>query len=138
MLNWRAFARRLLFAAIVACGAAACIEAIALFSSSYKTCVANEDGRQTREKEPGTLSSIGVLVRCEAVPLNENSGALTAVGTFIVALFTLTLWLASDKQGRLTEKIARTSERQTEAAIAAASPRLYFLDSKLVRYDGQT
>jgi len=101
MLMWptRA-ARSFLFVALFLLGAITCICGIT-FSSSYKRCVADEHQRQAAEKEKSAFSGIGILIRCEAVPLDRHAGALTAVGTFMIAVFTLTLWIVTGNALRL-------------------------------------
>lgn len=94
------FARRLLFAVLFVGGVSVFVWAIT-FSSSYQTCVAKEHDRQTSQSEQGTFASIGILIRCEAVPLDKHAGALTAIGTFVIAFFTLTLWAVTNNALRL-------------------------------------
>jgi len=95
------FGRTLCFWALLLFVASACVLAIALLSSTYQACVADEHAHYPSQKQQSPLSRIGVLVRCEAAPLDKHAGSLTAIGTFAIAVFTLTLWKVTDRTLRL-------------------------------------
>jgi hypothetical protein len=95
-------ARAFWFWALLLLGAPACVLAIALFSATYQSCVADENARHASQKQQGALGRVGVLIRCEAAPLDKHAGSLTALGTFAVAVFTLTLWRVTDRTLRLS------------------------------------
>jgi hypothetical protein len=73
------------------------------FSPSFQNCHAAADQNNVKKEQQSTVP-VGVwqIVRCEAVSLNENNGAVTAVATLAIAGFTLILWLATSQQARLT------------------------------------
>jgi hypothetical protein len=83
-------------------GVAALVWALT-FSTSFQNCHAAAD-QNNAKKEQQSAIPVGVwhIVRCEAVSLNENNGAVTAVATLAIAGFTLILWLATSRQARLT------------------------------------
>jgi hypothetical protein len=61
--------------------------------------------------------------------INLNGGAITALATIAIAIFTYTLWKTNSGQLEIIKK-------QTDAMIAAESPHLFLGGLKLVKYDG--
>jgi hypothetical protein len=55
------------------------------------------------------------FARCEAVFLDENQGLVTALATLGIAVFTLTLWLATGKQVEISARLATIAHRQFSA-----------------------
>lgn len=92
-------------------GVAALVWALT-FSPSFQNChVATDQNNARREQQSAIPVGVWHIVRCEAVSLNENNGAVTAVATLAIAGFTLILWLATSRQARLTsDTIALTRE----------------------------
>jgi hypothetical protein len=105
------------------------------FSPSYRHCVTDEHAHQSNQAEQTTFTNIGILFRCEMVPLDRHAGALTAIGTFFIAIFTLTLWATSGAQIRLARQEFNATHRpriivrafQFEDPNLSASPPLEFL-----------
>ena len=93
----------LLFCGVVVFGAT--------FSPSYRTCVHERD-EAPRENEQADLNNrIGTLIVCESIVAQDNNGAITAVATFFVALFTFTLWSVTGSAVRLAHDEFRTKYR---------------------------
>ena len=100
LIWWKKHVRTLAMVAAFVAFLSACIFGLT-FSSSYQSCVANKHPNQANQAQQNPDSSFLILVRCEAVPLNNNSGAITALGTLAIAFFTLTLWVVTTNALRL-------------------------------------
>lgn len=100
MVTWRRrLAHTVLTSALFLICFSPCI--FAIFLPSYQSCIASEHFDQAAQKQQGALRGVGILIRCEAVLLNRNAGALTALGTFAIAFFTLTLWRVTNNAVRV-------------------------------------
>jgi hypothetical protein len=84
-----------------------------LQSSAYQECVTKGAEYGTGEKKYERPSSIFLPVQaiCVGVFLNENGAALAAVGAFIVAGFTATLWWSTRELWRSGERSAKIASR---------------------------
>lgn len=95
---------------------------------SFEKCVAeHEKGRdQSITAQSHEVVSIrffprvGIFFRCQGVVIDENGATLTALATIAIAGFTLTLWLATTEQGRLTQQAIRLSDRLASPLSDAA------------------
>jgi hypothetical protein len=90
MLGSRTILYGLLFFACLS----ACVFAVTL-SPSYHSCVSDAHASEPNDQQYSFRGNIGILIVCETTTLNTNNGALTALGTLAVALFTLTLWVVT-------------------------------------------
>jgi hypothetical protein len=118
-------------------------------SPSYQHCYTEaekESGNENANAADRVKRTTWQFLRCEAVSLNKNNGAVTAVATLIIGAFTLVLWLATSTQARLTGKTARLIEKQIKLAreefIASHRPimvvhavRLLDLDSARAHHE---
>ncbi|HEV2680918.1 MAG TPA: hypothetical protein VGV14_10500 [Rhodanobacter sp.] len=98
------------------------------FSPSYRDCAKQQESQSGQQQKDGLFYQPGVIIYCEAVFSESNNGAITALATIFVAIFTLTLWLASVEQARLTRKsieaAQKSSERQLRAYVFATATKL--------------
>ena len=104
----------------------------ATYSFSYQECAAKY-GNQVGQAEKSGFdppisrpSKIGLLLRCEGAFIDQNNGALTAIATIFIAIFTLTLWVTSGEQGRLTQKSLDLAQAEFKATHR---PRLVLRDA---------
>jgi hypothetical protein len=70
------------------------------FSSVFSTCLAAEGGQLARSH-----------LRCTGKFIDENTAALTAIGTLVIAAFTGTLWMATSRQARLASDTLIANQR---------------------------
>ena len=93
----------------------------ATLATSYQQCAADREGTNSRQEQPGPKDNAATFFVCEIATIDANSTLLTAVATVFIAAFTLTLWLATTDQGRLTREAIddakRSSERQLRAYV---------------------
>ena len=73
-------------------------------TSSYRECSRVRQTFYSRNGGYGLLEKIQSFVYCEGVTGNANAELITALATIFLGAFTLTLWLTSDEQARLTRK----------------------------------
>jgi hypothetical protein len=94
---------------------------LATLSSSYRQCDSDRQQGYSQYGEPNFFEKSGTLIVCEGATIDANGELLTALGTLAVASFTLTLWLATIEQGRLTREsigLARkTAQRELRAYV---------------------
>ena len=118
-LRMSARSRALIAALGFVIAVAALMTALAV-SPVYQQCYAEaekENGNENGNAPNRVKRHIAwQFLRCEAVSLNKNNGAVTAIATLAIAAFTLVLWLATSKQARLTAKTARLVEEQIKLA----------------------
>ncbi|HTW35213.1 MAG TPA: hypothetical protein VMD53_11405 [Rhizomicrobium sp.] len=74
------------------------------YSASYQTCQIERAQNGSDAKQPDFGQKVAYFFVCEGVTLDDNADLLTALATLAVAGFTLTLWLTSNEQARLTRK----------------------------------
>jgi hypothetical protein len=96
------------------------------YSASNEACQAE---RHTGGNDrAGRAKEIAYFAVCEGVTIDVNGELITALGTLAIAAFTLTLWLTSKEQGRLTQasiKLARDEFVASHRAwMATPEPRL--------------
>ena len=117
--------RRLLAIAAVALIAAAWL----MFGSEiFQNCVRNNSNEQPNGSALQGLAHLFWVSRwCSGVFLKENSEALTAMATAVMAIFTGTLWWATTEQGKLSQKAITLSTHATEATIAAERARFHVI-----------
>jgi len=77
---------------------------IATQSGSYKACQVDHEKSYGKLELPLIFEVAETFVVCEGVAGDANGDLLTALATIAVAAFTLTLWLTSKEQGRLTQQ----------------------------------
>jgi hypothetical protein len=65
-----------------------------IYSPSFSKCVGEYNKQHTDEASVGNQTP---FLSCFWISVNAESGAVTALGTLIVALFTYTLWRSSEK-----------------------------------------
>jgi hypothetical protein len=125
----------------------AALALIGTLSASYQKCAAAHEGNHGQNKQTNlheTIASgvyVPVLLLCEGAFIDENSGTFTAIATFAIAAFTLTLWRStnrlwksSEKQIAVAQKTAAAALRQVNAMVAIESPVLVLPQIKLVAY----
>ena len=88
--KYQAVVRTVLVSASFIAGLSVCVYAITL-SPSYQSCIASDYKNAANKQQQSFRSNIGSLFLCETDTLNANTGALTAIGNFAIAFFTLTL-----------------------------------------------
>jgi hypothetical protein len=98
-------------------------------SPSYRQCDANnKQGHAYNESANSQQERTRRFIVCQGAFFESNREAVTAVATVFIAVFTLTLWLATGRQARLTTKaIALTQETITltrQDFLATHGPRL--------------
>jgi hypothetical protein len=112
-------------------------------SQSFQSCVKNaqyQAGEQTLKKH---LADFSVLIRqrgsCIGFFIHRNEGAITALATLLIALFTLTLWRSTDKLWEAGERQLRLSEdtaqRQLRAYISHQPLGAHFLNGHLKYFE---
>jgi hypothetical protein len=96
-------------------------------SQSFQSCVQGaqyQGGEQTLQKRAANFS---VLLRrrqdCLGLFVHQNEGAITALATIFIALFTLTLWRSSERLWEASENQRALSEKTAERQLRA---RMYF------------
>src|ERR1700676_413658 len=67
------------------------------FSSSFQGCI-NHEGQTVEDHNPGFSAMVGVYAHCTGAFIDENNGGITALATLVIAAFTATLWLATNRQ----------------------------------------
>lgn len=84
---------------------------IGTLSPSYQKCVVDHL-HETVASSP----HIPLFLLCEGAFIDENNGTLTALATIAIAGFTLTLWLATTEQGRLTRETLKLARDEFNAS----------------------
>jgi hypothetical protein len=89
-------------------------------SPSFQDCYATANKDEAKKEQQSTVSVIvngpWHMLRCEAVSLDENNGAVTAAATLAIAGFTLILWLATTRQAFLTSDIIGLTREEFPAS----------------------
>lgn len=85
-----------------------------LQSAAFQRCVASDAqyGVEDRRYERPSKVFVPSEVLCVGVFLNENGNALAAIGAFVVAIFTATLWGATADLRSSTDKLWKSAEQQ--------------------------
>jgi len=85
------------------------------FSPTFQQCTSGqENSAQTSaaEKQPSFFgTTVDTYVRCTGLFFENNSEAVTALATLIIAIFTFTLWRATSTQARLTREALIADKR---------------------------
>jgi hypothetical protein len=85
------------------------------FSPTFKQCIGGHNQNEqsaAAEKHPSFFgATVDSYVRCTGGFIEDNSEAITALATIIIAVFTGTLWIATSKQAKLTRE-AFTSDKR--------------------------
>jgi len=81
------------------------------FSPSYRHCTEQQYSQAPQQQKSSLNYQAGTVIYCEAVFAQENNGAITAIATIFVALFTLTLWIVTDRAVRLARDEFNASHR---------------------------
>jgi hypothetical protein len=98
--------------------ALAALTLIGTLSPSYQKCAADHQRDHAQNEQPNlhegiaSHAQIPVLLICEGAFIDANNGTLTALATIAIAAFTLTLWLATTNQGRLTRESIELGNRE--------------------------
>lgn len=104
-------------------------------SETFQNCIENAQYKAARGTNYKQLTDVPITLlmreRCWGDYVNQNGNGIIALFTIILAASTIGLW-------SVTKEAADVSLRQTNAAIAAQSPRLIFSGLKLVRYLDKT
>jgi hypothetical protein len=113
MMKWLKWPR-ILWAIAILIFAYGCLQYLVLGSPSFVGCIKQEAQNQAdhtpRENNP--IASVAVGYRdCLGQFLNENTGAITGLGTAFVALFTLTLYLITNKAVNLARREFEVNQR---------------------------
>ena len=74
-----------------------------VFAPSFKACI-NHEGQIVEGHDPGISAMVGVYAHCTGAFIEGNSGGITALATLVIAAFTATLWLATNRQAELTKE----------------------------------
>jgi hypothetical protein len=107
------------------CGAAAVVAIVWIVESSqsFQSCIKDaqyEKGEQSLQK---ILTDLSILIRwqkdCLGVFIDQNDGTITALATFLIALFTLTLWQSTNKLWDGAEKERKLSEDTAKRQLRA-------------------
>jgi hypothetical protein len=105
-------------------------------SPSFQDCYATTNKDEAKREQQSTVLIIVYgpwhVLRCEAVSLNENNGAVTAVATLGIAAFTLILWLATNRQALLTAQIIALTR---EEFLASHRPLLIVHSIRILESD---
>lgn len=91
------------------------------YSASYQTCQIERAQNEGASDKANFGKKIAYFFVCEGVTLDDNADLLTALATLAVAGFTLTLWLTSGEQARLTREAIDLSRAEY---IATHRPRI--------------
>lgn len=78
---------------------------------TYQFCIAKEYQPYSYGKSYDLQYRTGAFFICEAETLNANTGALTALATIAIAVFTLTLWVVTGESVRLARDEFSASHR---------------------------
>lgn len=128
-VRWRASSAGMLSAALVTLALGLLIWA-STHSASYEYCQAERHSGQADKHD--FHKEIAYFFVCEGVTIDVNGDLMTALGTLAIAAFTLTLWLTSREQGRLTEIAIRdarvASQRELRAYVSAVPDKAFIND----------
>lgn len=115
-----------------------------IFSPSYQECYAAHERSDSHDPKANADQPVSRLTlgqhlwrfaQCEALFLNENNGAVTALATIAIAGFTLILWIATSREAQLTtETIALTRDEFR----ASHRPELVIHSVRLLDPQGQS
>lgn len=102
---------------------------LATLSSSYQECTADPSYSQAQDESNNPqggpvrefAAHIKTFLRCEGVFVDKHNGSLALIATFAIAAFTLTRWLATSRNARLTRE---SIELARDEFIADKRPRL--------------
>ncbi len=88
---------------------AACL----VITPSHKECAAKNYHEDAQKPESQRQGAVAIFLLCEGEALDKNEGVITALGTLLIAAFTLTLWLVTGKAVALSrEEFAATHRPQ--------------------------
>jgi hypothetical protein len=82
-------------------------------SKSFQACIESESQRANQTKDQGSsVLSVPIIYRdCLGHFVTENDPAITAISTFVIAIFTLVLAGITDRQARLTKEALIADKR---------------------------
>ncbi len=103
---------------------------VATITTSFQQCVADREHSYAKEDSSGYVENAASFIVCEGAVIDANSALLTAIATVLIAAFTLTLYEATNKQGRLTQKAI---ELARDEFVATHRPRVVL--QKIVEWD---
>ena len=130
----RSIAHRWRAAAFVLLLSAFCIWLIGS-SKSFQQCIRDskrQDASYALEKGiPHLGLMFGRYKACSGVFVTENHEAIGAISTFVIAVFTITLWIATDRLWRTSTRHADHIESQLRVMIAIESPVFTWGEFKL-------
>jgi hypothetical protein len=84
---------------------------VGTFTPSYRECQRNYEETYPGSAKPDYRHLIRVIAKCEGASIDANSATITAVGTILIAAFTLTLWLVTGRSLQLARDEFISSHR---------------------------
>lgn len=71
------------------------------FSPSFRECTKSQGEQYGGAEQSSLENQVGTIIFCEAAFADANNGAITAIATVFVAIFTLTLWIVTGRSVQL-------------------------------------
>jgi len=104
-------------------------------SQSFQSCIYQTENNQASQTAQESKTYIPVVIGnyagCLGQFLDAHEGALTALSTLLIAIFTLTLWLSTSRMAQLTDETIRLAR---EEFISTHRPKLIV---RMVYFDGE-
>jgi hypothetical protein len=84
-------------------------------SPVFQQCIDKHEHENVTESSDYSLASLGSIiganVRCSGDFVDSHASGITALATLMIAAFTLTLWIATSQQARLTQEALIADKR---------------------------
>jgi hypothetical protein len=85
------------------------------FSPPFQSCIKqhpqNESGTPAEENPSGFCITVDAYGRCTGSFIDANGNGITALATVVIAAFTVTLWIATSRQGVLNREALIADKR---------------------------
>jgi hypothetical protein len=92
---------------------------LAIFlSPTFQECIERgaSDSRHGKQRDKPTVEAF----RCAVSVIDDNHNLIVAIGTIVLAAFTVSLWSATNQLRRSTDRLWQAGERQIDVARTSA------------------
>jgi hypothetical protein len=93
---------------------------LCLVSQPFQQCQAHVERAEAQQAENDYPQAIFARVRCVGIAVNANNGAITALATIVMAVFSILLYQATQRTNETAENSNRVATRAARAAKRSA------------------
>lgn len=97
------------------------VGAVCAVSRPYAQCQAKIEQTESQQAEYDYKHAILARIRCAGIAVNANNGAVTALATVVMAVFSVLLYQATQAASEISDDALRETKKAHEIASAAAA-----------------